>query len=180
MQTFKELPFQLLNLPMPEVAYEFKSVEVKEFGFRIDGLFIPADEESPLILGEAQMQPDKGLYYRILLELLIYLQQNEPPNPWLILVLYPEQSVEREIPQLEKILSFGNIHRVYLDTIPTDVPFSMKLLKLVAIAPEQVPEQGRVLIQELRRFEPQLSQKCLRLVTEIVNRRFPDLQEEAI
>lgn len=180
LQTFKELPFLLLDLPIPDVAYEFKSVEVKEFGFRIDGLLIPDDEASPLVLVEVQMQPDEDLYYRMGLELWIYLQQNRPPNPWLMLAIYPDRSTERTVPQLNEILSFGKIYRVYLEDIPTDVPFSLRLLRLVVVPPEVVPEQGRALIEELRRFEPQLSQQCLKLVTEIVNRRFPDLQEEAL
>lgn len=180
MQTLKDLPFQLLDLPIPEVTYEFKSIEVKEFGFRTDGLIIPGDSESPLILVEAQMQPDPDLYYRISLELLVYLRQYRPANPWQVLVIYPDQVTEREIPQGDKMLAFANIHRVYLNELSDTRSFGMKLLRLVIAEPEIIPEAGRNLVAELQGFEPLLRQRCLELITEIINRKFSEMREEEI
>jgi predicted transposase/invertase (TIGR01784 family) len=56
----------------------------------------------------------------------------------------------------------------------------MDLLRLVVAPPEEVPQTGRDLVEQLKEFEPSFSQKCLELVTELVSRKFPDITEEEI
>ncbi|WP_043995446.1 DUF2887 domain-containing protein, partial [Microcystis aeruginosa] len=60
-QVFPELLFQLLG-KSPNLAqnYQFKSVEIKELAFRLDGVFIPdADPpDYPLYFVEVQFQKD--------------------------------------------------------------------------------------------------------------------------
>ena len=82
-QTSPELAFELMG-KTPPCQYEFRAQEVKAFGFRTDGLMFPQSDNPnhPIILVEAQMQPDPELYYRILNELTTYLRQppSVPPN----------------------------------------------------------------------------------------------------
>ena len=70
---FQQAPnfaFQLLGLPLPPIPYQFQSVELKEFGFRLDGLLLPIEPDAnlPFVLIEAQMQPDARFYSHFGLE----------------------------------------------------------------------------------------------------------------
>jgi predicted transposase/invertase (TIGR01784 family) len=181
-QTLPALPFQLMGLPIPTAPYKFEAVELKEFKFRLDGLLIPTvpEPDLPILFIEAQMQPDPNLYYRIGNQLMTYLKQYHPPQPWATLIIYPDPTIECPIPHLERFLAFANIHRVYLNQIPPDSSFGIELLRLVVAPPEEVIPRGQDLVNQLRSFEPILSQQCLELVTELINRKFPDAEEEEI
>jgi predicted transposase/invertase (TIGR01784 family) len=93
-QIFQQFPasfFELINRPASEAtAYQFTSVELKQLAFRIDGVFLPKQEQSnqPFYLVEVQFQPDDNLYYRVFGELFLYLKQNQPPYPWRVVVIY--------------------------------------------------------------------------------------------
>ncbi len=60
-----------------ENNYKFSSIEVKQLSFRLDGLFLPTEENSdrPLYLVEVQFQPDENLYYRLFSEFFLFLRQ---------------------------------------------------------------------------------------------------------
>ena len=79
-----QLLFELLS-GSPEAAsrYQFRSVEVKQLAFRVDGLFLPISDDSrePFYVVEVQFQPDEQLYYRLFAELFLYLRQYQPPHP---------------------------------------------------------------------------------------------------
>ena len=59
-QNWPQQAFTLLQLPYEPNSYEFLSEEIKQTGFRIDGIFKPvkADPEQPVIFVEVQYQPD--------------------------------------------------------------------------------------------------------------------------
>ena len=81
--TYPALFFELIGQP-PELAtaYEFKSVELKQTAFRIDGVFLPSSTTStrPVYFGEVQFQRDPLLYHRFFAEIFLYLRQN-PTTP---------------------------------------------------------------------------------------------------
>lgn len=59
-QEFPSIFFELIGNP-PETAntYQFSLVEIKQTAFRIDGVFLPTqDEENPIYFVEVQFQPD--------------------------------------------------------------------------------------------------------------------------
>jgi predicted transposase/invertase (TIGR01784 family) len=64
---FQNIPgafFEIIGRsPGEALAYEFRSVEIKQTAFRIDGVFIPvaSDERSPIIFTEVQFQRDEIL-----------------------------------------------------------------------------------------------------------------------
>ncbi len=49
-------------------AYKFTSVEIKQLAFRIDGLFLPNEDDStsPIYFLEVQFQPDARFYHPFL------------------------------------------------------------------------------------------------------------------
>ena len=79
-----QLLFELLSgSPKTASRYQFRSVEVKQLAFRMDGLFLPISDDSrePFYVVEGQFQPDEQLYYRLFAELFLYLRQYQPPHP---------------------------------------------------------------------------------------------------
>mgnify|MGYP006435846253 FL=1 len=182
-QTSPAIAFELMGEP-PPCEYEFRAQEVKAFGFRTDGLMFPQSDNPnhPIILVEAQMQPDPDLYYRILNELTTYLRQYQPPNPWRVIVLYPQRSVEQEVPQLEQILSFCNLSRFYLNEIPEGVSLGQDLLRLIVSPQTEAQTRAQALLQQAQQelSEPSQQENFIELLVELATRIFPELSQEEI
>ena len=121
---FKQQPSLLFDLgaqpvPHPE-AYRFQSVEIKQTGFRIDGVFLPPGEatESPLIFVEVQFQKDEKLYGRLFSEAMLYLHRHEPKHDWRAVVIYPDASRDMGItPHYREFFTSGRLQRLYLDRL---------------------------------------------------------------
>jgi len=71
LQTFPQLVFQLVNRPVIP-GYTFTSVEVKETGFRFDGIFLPPDDlpNEPIYFIEVQFHSYPDFYHRCVLSIL--------------------------------------------------------------------------------------------------------------
>ena len=88
-----QLALKMLQLPYPADSYQFVSEELKQTGFRIDGIFKPldTDQQLPLIFAEVQFQPDQHFYGRFCSEIGLYLYQQKPGREWLAFVIYPAE-----------------------------------------------------------------------------------------
>jgi predicted transposase/invertase (TIGR01784 family) len=92
---FKSFPgtfFELIGqVPAQAEASEFRSVEIKQTAFRIDGVFIPLPKAKavPIVFVEVQFQKDSSFYFRFFSEIMLYLRQYEPVNDWQAVVIYP-------------------------------------------------------------------------------------------
>ena len=96
-KTFPSIFFELLNRPPTEAnTYRFSSVEVKQTTFRIDGVFLPKndDPDRPLYFSEFQFQPDPNLYSRFLTEILMYLDKTDLTNDWRGLILWASRKLD--------------------------------------------------------------------------------------
>jgi len=76
---FAAQPALLLDLagvtgPYPS-GYRQQALELKETGFRLDGLLRPPSPDWPFVFWEAQFQPDNGFYARWMASLFICLHQ---------------------------------------------------------------------------------------------------------
>lgn len=160
--------FELLGLPVPATPYQFKSVELKEFGFRLDGLLLPLESDAnlPFILIEAQMQPDVRFYYRLQNELATYLSQYQPVNPWRILVLYPDRNTERGIPNLKPYLTYWRVQRIFLNELPAQQSVAMEMLRLLVAPAAEAVEIGQAILEQER-------ERWLEWVVEALVRKFP-------
>ena len=92
---FDGLLFELLGEP-PENAkgYRFSSVEVKEKAFRLDGIFIPDQDDKLIYFAEFQFQLKPDFYWEFLSEITIYLNQYRPSQDWRAVALFPHPSFE--------------------------------------------------------------------------------------
>jgi predicted transposase/invertase (TIGR01784 family) len=81
LQNLPSVLFEILQQsPTLALHYNFSSVEIKELARRIDGLFLPKPEytEDPIYFVEVQFQPDDDLYWRLITEAFLYLNQYRP------------------------------------------------------------------------------------------------------
>ena len=94
-QTNPRILFEILGQP-PAVAdgYEFRSVEVKQLAFRIDGVFLPKPDaaDQTVIFLETQFQKDPHFYHRYCAEIANYLKQYPQTFDWKAVVIFPYQA----------------------------------------------------------------------------------------
>ena len=77
-------------------SYEFRSEEIKQTAFRLDGILAPReDSDDPWLFLEVQFQPDDTLYRRLFAEIFLYLHRLPTPRAWRALVIYPGAHIER-------------------------------------------------------------------------------------
>ncbi len=85
LQNLPSVLFEVLEKsPVLASHYEFSSVEIKELARRIDGLFLPKPEypQDPIYFVEVQFQSDDNLYWRLITEAFVYLNQYKPEKSW--------------------------------------------------------------------------------------------------
>lgn len=153
-QIFLRLPQSFFDLigesPSQGQRYQFTSREVKQLSFRLDGLFLPTEQDSslPLYLVEVQFQPDPDFYYRLFSEFLLFLKQYKPPHPWEIVVIYPNRSIEREQAiHFGDFLSLPSVRRIYLDELgeEADSSLGVGVIKLVVESEEEAAPKAKAL-----------------------------------
>ncbi len=190
-QIFQQFPasfFELINRTASDAAaYQFTSVELKQVAFRIDGVFLPKQEEStqPFYLVEVQFQPDDSLYYRVFGELFLYLKQNQPPHPWRVVIIYPNRRIEREQElQFAEMLELSRVSRIYLDELNDSTEsLEIQVLQLViqdteSAATERAKQliarsQSQITSEEVRR-------QFIELIETIIVYKLPQKSREEI
>ena len=150
------LALELAGLSVPEaVGYEFRSEEIKQTAFRLDGVLIPtaATPEAPMVFVEVQYQPDEQFYGRFFAEILLYLYRNAQPQPWRAVVIYPDRTVERlNERHYGSLLKLPEVQRVYLEDF-TGRPaktIGMRLIQLLIGDAQQAVTRAVALLQQAR------------------------------
>ncbi|NJO86446.1 MAG: DUF2887 domain-containing protein [Synechococcaceae cyanobacterium RM1_1_27] len=159
--------------------YDFTSVEIKELKRRIDGVYFPQRVEDPFIFVEVQFQPDPTLYQRLVMEGLTYLSQQDPANEdWLMVAIWPSQSLDPGIPGYYKTFQH-QIMRVYLDQLPLDVqPLGLVLMRMMAT--ERDPEIRELAERALELARESRNVDSLKLVQMLLSYRYPNLGAEEL
>ncbi len=154
-QLFQQSPtllFELLPQPPANAArYTFEAVEVKETGFRMDGVFLPPDVLGIVYFSEAQFQKDELLYERMLAEISIYVYRNRDRiSDWQAVVIYPGRSIEQSNPDIvREFLASGRIVRVYLDELGEieALPIGVGLMVLTTLEGDTAKTEARSAIE---------------------------------
>ena len=139
LQAEPTLAFELAGLSVPDAGgYSFISQEVKQTAFRFDGIAEPPTDrpDAPRGYIEVQFQAEGGFYPRFFTEILLHLRQNPSPRPWLAVVIYPTQTIERLSPATAPFMNLPNLHRVYLDRLPLLERANPKLWLIALIVAE--------------------------------------------
>ena len=181
-----ELIFDLAtDLPRPNTSsYRFKSVEVKQAAFRIDGVFIPADDqlEYPLIFAEVQYQKDPKIYARLVGELALYLYQKAPRHNWRAVVIFPDETSDPgESEHYREFFSSGRIQRVYLNQLPEHAQgLGVQLIQLIEVDETCVTEQLKHIKRAIIASPPDNQRDWLELLETILVYKLPRISRDEV
>jgi predicted transposase/invertase (TIGR01784 family) len=169
-----------------EQAYIFRSVELKQTAFRIDGVFLPIQEnaDATVYFVEVQFHKDEQLYRRLFAEIFLFLRQNLTIHDWRAVIIYPERSIEpSDVRPYQNYLALPEICRIYLDELE-DEPSSIgvSLIKLM-IEPESTAiGRAKQLLNQSQQLEGAAlsQQEIVELIETIVVYKFPQLSRQEI
>jgi len=180
-KNWPQLALDFLNLPYSGDNYCFVSEEIKQTGFRIDGLFKPNEQNPgyPLIFAEAQSQADKHFYGRLFTEITLYLYQEKIQRPWLALVIYPKRNIEKHAGiAFEPFMQLPQLHRVYLEDYQqrANLNPTQALIALIACK----PSEAVALVQTLVNHYPKPNDPALNFIETVLVYKLPNLSREEI
>jgi predicted transposase/invertase (TIGR01784 family) len=184
---FKDLPelfFELMGESQKDKsAYEYSAPEIKQQGFRLDGLLLtkPGYSFSPIYFIEAQAYKDNNFYDTFFGKIIMYLTQYKPPNEeWYAVVIYDKRSNERTFPPYLKIF-LPVLRRFYLDELGKDPnqSLSIGIMRLVVEkkSKKKTGELARQLMDKTNSemTSPTLQEKVLEFIQTVVIDKFPNL-----
>lgn len=177
LQNLPSVLFELLE-QSPTLAshYKFSSVEIKELARRIDGLFLPKPEypQDPIYFVEVQFQRDDDLYWRLITEAFLYLNQYRPQQTWQAVVLWAKRSIDSGIPvAYQTALATGQIHVVYLDELAdTSSSIGLGIIKLVVAPEDEAVQEARSLIDRVQQADAINRHNLLELVERMLIYKF--------
>ena len=180
-----ELVFDLTAWSKPvNGAYRFQSVEVKQAAFRIDGVFMPPDDqlECPLIFAEVQYQKDPKIYARLISEIALYLYQTAPRHDWRAVVIFPDQRTEpHSTEHYREFFDSGRIQTIYLDQLPKPAQgLGVQLIQLIGIDEADVPEQLKVIKKAINTSPSESQSTWLELLETILVYKLPRLSRNEV
>ncbi|GJD19231.1 hypothetical protein RIVM261_041870 [Rivularia sp. IAM M-261] len=191
-EIFKEIPelfFELIGQPGKDPSiYEFSAPEIKQRGFRLDGLLsIPKDNANePIYFIEAQSYKDDNFYNQFAAKAILYLTQYQPPNnTWYAVVIYNTKSNEGHFPGY---LSFFQPHLrcFYLDELAKNAnqSLSVGIMRLIveSKSEEKTGEQARQLMVQAQRelTNTTLKEKVLEFIKVVVIDKLANLTREEL
>ena len=153
-ELFRRWPGVALQLagldPARADGYEFRSEEIKQTAFRLDGVLAPHENsDDPWLFVEVQFQPDDHLYRRFFAEIFLYLHRLPKPRNWRALVIYPSLHIERIPAGYASLLQLPEVQRIDLQRlIGQDSPTpGWDLLCLIVEEPDLAITRARRLIR---------------------------------
>ncbi|MEA5618906.1 Rpn family recombination-promoting nuclease/putative transposase [Cronbergia sp. UHCC 0137] len=185
LQNLPSVLFELLEQsPTLALHYEFSSVEIKELARRLDGLFLPKPEypQDPIYFVEVQFQKDDNLYWRLITETFLYLNQYKPERSWQAVVLWANRSIDPGIPlAYQGLLASKQIYVVYLDElVDTSSSIGLGIIKLV-VAPEgEAIQQAKSLINLVKKGDAANSRDLLELVERMLVYKFSSYSRQEL
>ena len=191
---FQEVPAILLQLgglspaesAQQAPAYTFRSVELKQTAFRIDGVLFPTDPyENPVWFAEVQFQKDQLLYHRLFSELHLFLRQNPDIADWRVVVLFPRHNLEPDRTDLHReMLQSDRVLRVFIEDLPdpAHLPLEVALVKLINEPESKAIEVARNLLERVPQEEVEnlSSSDLMELIKTIIVYKFERLSREEI
>ncbi|MBE9235148.1 Rpn family recombination-promoting nuclease/putative transposase [Anabaena aphanizomenioides LEGE 00250] len=185
LQNMPSVLFELLEQsPTLALHYEFSSVEIKELARRIDGLFLPKSEypQDPIYFVEVQFQSDDNLYWRLITETFLYLNQYKPQRTWQAVVLWANRDLDPGIPlAYQSLLTAGLIHVIYLDEIvDTSSSIGLEIIKLVVAPEEEAIQQAKSLINLVNKADAAKGRNLLELVERMLVYKFSSYSRQEL
>ena len=178
--------FQILGEPAEKGdCYEFKSVEVKQTAFRIDGVFVPkpGSGEDTVIFVEVQFQKDEQFYGRLFCEIMMYLAQNPDVENWRAIAVYPRQSIAPEFSRKYRALTQSDqFQEIYLEDFlgMSSEEIGIQLMQLIVSPKKKTSEYLNELVVSLEDRTTPNRQGIIDLAVTIMVYKFENLTREEI
>jgi predicted transposase/invertase (TIGR01784 family) len=184
-QTQPALLLELLGQDVAEIVnYDFRSVEVKQTAFRIDGLLIPKRKQAlaPVYFSEVQFQRDDRLYHRFFAEIFVYLKQYPQTPDWQGILIYPRRSLAPPPPQrhlYRSLLDSGQVTSIYLEDLQgqPNLPLGLELIQLTVEPKRRAKAFAQQLVQRVHQEtgQPLATTRLLDLIETILVYKFGSL-----
>lgn len=191
-EVFKEIPelfFELIGQPEKDPSvYQFSAPEIKQRGFRLDGLLLTPDNypSEPIYFLEAHSYKDDNFYNQLAAEIILYLTQYQPPNEeWYAIVIYDAKSNEGNFPGYLNFL-LPHLRRFYLDELAktSEASLSVGVMRLIVEnkSQEKTGEFARQLMNQAQQelTDATLEEKVLEFIKAVVIDKFSSLSVEEI
>jgi predicted transposase/invertase (TIGR01784 family) len=185
-QTDPGILFELLGQPTALAeGYEFRSVEIKQLAFRIDGMMLPKSDSADQTVWfvEVQFQKDPYFYHRFFAEIGLFIAQHPQTIDWQAAVLFPRRGVEPDRTHLHRAqLDSDQVHRVYLDELESRDTLGIGLMQLILADTSIAVTQAQTLVQRTR-TQTQTESKIteiIKLIETILIYKFPQLNRAEI
>jgi predicted transposase/invertase (TIGR01784 family) len=172
-QTLPESFFDLIG-QSPQ-GYQFRSVEIKQTAFRVDGVFLPDTPAQPMYFVEVQFQNDARFYARFFSEIFLYLRQYDEPDDWQAVVIFPDRNTEPEGRlRYRALLGCDQVQQIYLDELTEEASLSLGILKLIVEPEVTAVERARRLLEQAQ-AEPleTVRRDMMELIETVVLYKFP-------
>jgi predicted transposase/invertase (TIGR01784 family) len=186
LQNLPSVLFELLEQPSTlALRYDFSSVEVKELARRIDGVFLPKSDfpEEPIYFVEVQFQPDEDLYWRLITEAAVYLNQYKPLRTCQVVVLWAKRSFDPGVPLVyQPLFAAGYIRIIYLDELAeaSGSSIGLGIIKLVVAPEDEAEQQARSLIEEVKQVDAGNRRNLLELVERMLVYKFSSYSRQEL
>jgi predicted transposase/invertase (TIGR01784 family) len=188
---FKTSPgilFELLGQPANLAEnYSFDSVEVKQVGFRIDGVLLPKPDaiDQTVIFLEVQFQKDPTFYHRLIAEIHLFLKLNPSTFDWKAVVIFQKRSIEPpDFRLFRNLIHSDQVNRIYLEDLKANSEdnVGLDLMRLIVAKKKDAVSQAKDLLSRTQQravTEPQLK-VIMGLVETVIIYKFPQLGREEI
>ncbi|MDF5720013.1 MAG: Rpn family recombination-promoting nuclease/putative transposase [Rhizonema sp. PD37] len=191
-EIFKEIPelfFELIGQPQKDPSiYKFSAQEIKQRGFRLDGLLSTSEAypHEPIYFIEAQSYKDDNFYNQLVAKVILYLTQYQPPNEeWYAVVIYNTKSNEGNFPRyLNFFLPY--LRCFYLDELAKtpNQSIAVGVMRLIVEnkSKEKTGELARQLISQAKQelTDVTLEAKVLEFIKIVVIDKFVNLSREEL
>ncbi|AUC61402.1 hypothetical protein AA637_09650 [Cyanobacterium sp. HL-69] len=188
-ELFLNLPdslFSLLGLS-PQLAkeYQFTSQELKQLAKRIDGLFLPLNDDKPIYFVEVQFQKDDSLYHRLFTEIFTYLGQYKPPQNFCAVVMWAKKSLDISLPPYyQEFQDSGKLTVIYLDELNSNTTDSIgvEIMKLIIAPQSQAKTQVEKLFSIAQKADNSTTknQDIIELLEKILTYKFSNYSREEL
>ncbi|MDJ0706727.1 MAG: Rpn family recombination-promoting nuclease/putative transposase [Leptolyngbyaceae cyanobacterium MO_188.B28] len=187
-QSAPTLFFELIDqFPVQAERYVFRSVELKQTAFRIDGIFLPPPEVTKprAYFVEVQFQKDEYLFRRLFAEVFLFLKQNPEIKDWQAVAIYPNRSIApTDTEPYRVLLDSPRVQQICLDELGErqEVSMGLGLVRLVVEPEATAASLAKQLLTRSQQEVPAgLSRSAIiELIETIVVYKFPQLSRREI
>lgn len=182
-QLVPQLVFELVGeAPETTEQYEaYRSEEIKEKAYRLDGILLPKSLLIPICFIEIQARLDPWFYHRLFSEIFLYLHQHKCKGSWRAIVIFWDKSSEPDREDhFTPFFASNRIKIVYLKPALKNAPRTlwMNLLRLIVATEKQAPPLAREIGHQIAVPKEPEDEYIVQLIIGILLNKFQNLTRD--